>query len=205
MSVGLTTLLVGCASSQPSFEAFSSDEAHGGGFVKYEIKLKPNNNGEISLPNARNCKIPNGTNKGNRKGCIRFERGTYGVIIFSLRGFGEGGNRTCSDGAKWVITKVRITGEGNPDNPDKGANWGTPVEPWLTKALFPFETPATGTLYDKPRLEGKTTVGILNRNINEAADPKDFWYEVSATKCRPDRNGEYTVAVTDPRVENDGR
>ena len=196
ITVGAGFMLAGCG---PYFSTLVSNEDHGGGFVKYDIELKPKKDGTVDLPPGRNCS----NTMGPKKGCVGFEEGTYGVIIFSLGGRGRD-NATCDEaGVNWVITQIRLTDTSDPVS-GKGTGFGTSLLPWLTSAVWPFKEVSSGTVYEESWNTGRTTVAILNRNNNPAATPKDFWYQVVATKCRPEKDGTHKTATTDPRVENKG-
>lgn len=167
-----------------------------GKFVEYEVHVVPKSGKPIYIPGNAGCTRGN----GNKDGCIRFAQGDYGVIVFSVGGKGRS-NRTCSDnGVQWVITEIRITDTGSLDT-GKGSNFGTPVVPWVTAAIFPFDDPTKGTLYKRNQKSGDTRVGVINLNNNLATDPKDLWYEITATNCRDETD----TSTTDPRIENEGR
>lgn len=191
----LAFLLAGCAPSSENLKPQTDFFTSGSGFVQYDIRLRPNNDGTIELPNNFKCKLSN----GNDKGCVAFEPGTYGVLSFAVSNSGHD-NQTCADnGVRWVITKVQIADSGNI-NDGKSNDFGNPVSTATQSALYPFKDPATGTVYAESASTGRTSVRILNRNDNPEGTTEDFWYFVEATQCRDHS----IVAKTDPRIENQG-
>ena len=133
---------------------------------------------------------------GDKFGCMRFEQGSYGVIIFGLAG--EQDSKSCSDhGVSWVITKVEATDTGSVDT-GKGTAWNSSLPAWVSNSFYPLDDEDSGVLYDKILDDAQTSVALLNRNENIGAE--DLWYRVSATNCRTK-----VTVISDPRIKNDGR
>lgn len=192
----LALLLAGCAPSSENLKPQTDFTTFGLGFIQYDIRLRPEDDGTIELPNNFRCK----KGAGHKKGCIAFEPGTYGVLNISVSNAGHD-NKSCADGGvQWVITLLQIADTGNIDT-GKSSDFGDPVSPATQAALYPFKDSATGTVYQELPSDGRTSVRILNRNDNATGTTEDFWYYVEATRCRDHS----IIAKTDPRIENEGR
>lgn len=167
----------------------------GGGFVEYRVDFNTAGFPPMQTPTAnRNC------TKGvsPRKGCMKFELGTYGVIVFGLLGAQD--NKKCTDnGVNWVITQVKLSDSGNLNN-NKSTDFDTPVAPWVQNSFFGVD-PLTGVIYDEGWQDGRTSVAVINLNShNNALGTKDLWYRVTVTNC----SGTHPTNSSDPRVENKG-
>ena len=192
----LALLLAGCVPSSENLKPQTDLFTFGQGFIQYDIRLSPKDDGTIDLPNNSGCK----QGAGHKKGCIAFEPGTYGVINLSVSNAGHD-NKSCADGGvQWVITLLQIADTGDIDT-GKSDDFGDPVSSATQAALYPFKDSTTGTVYEESPSDGRTSVRILNRNDNAKGTTEDFWYYVEATKCRDHS----IVAKTDPRMENKGR
>ena len=147
--------------------------------------------------NNRNCT----KGSGDRKGCVKFEKGTRGTISFSLRNEGGANSSKCGDpGVKWVITQIDASVSGNlSGDENKGTGWGTSLPPWVTNSYSPIEDASQGILYQKDADNGETSVIFLN--LNKQLGAKDLWYKVTATNC----DDHTKIKESDPRIENDGR
>lgn len=183
----------GCNPSAPSSVSMLNHGGSGGEFVEYRVDFNAAGPSPMQTPTAnRNC------TKGvvPRKGCMKFEKDTYGVIVFGLVGAQD--NKKCSDtGVQWVITKVELSDSGNI-NTSKGSNFGSPVAPWVQKSFFGVK-PLTGVIYDETWSTGRTSVALIDLNNNIGA--KDLWYRVTAAKC----TGTHATNTSDPRIENIGK
>jgi len=195
-SVTLAFLLAGCAASSENLKPQTDVFTDGSGFIQYDIRLRPQDDGTIELPNNSGCK----KGAGQKKGCVAFEPGTYGVLNISVSNSGHD-NKSCADGGvQWVITLLQIADTGNLDT-GKSPAMGQPVNTATQASLYPFEDPSTGTIFKELPSEGRTSVRILNRNDNATGTTENFWYFVEATRCRDHS----IIAKTDPRIENKGR
>ncbi len=181
-------LFGGCA---PSVSLLNHG-GHSGGLVEFRVDFNANGPSPMQTPSAnRNCT----KGAGPRKGCMKFEKDTYGVIVFGL--VGEQDNKQCSDvGVKWVITKVELSDSGDIAT-SKGTNFGSSVDPWVQGSFFGVKP--DGVIYNKLWSDGRTSVGIINLNKHVGAE--DLWYRVTATKC----TGVHATNTSDPRVENMGQ
>jgi hypothetical protein len=174
-------------------------------YKPFTVELKPPSGSDTELEVVSG---PQGIDKsGKEKGWVGFDEGELGTITFDLRGEGGGADakNQCHDSgpsAKWVITKIRLSDNGDEDT-QKGLNFGNPQDEWLVHA-FPGVDPATGVLYDVGKPEGTTSVAIFNMNDHPASwGVKIAYYEVTATKCS---NGDTDItAKTDPGVGNRGK
>lgn len=166
---------------------------HTGGFVAFRVDFNANGPSPMQTPTANHNCIKGA---GPRMGCMKFEMGSYGVIVFGLVGAQD--NKHCSDtGVTWVITKVELSDSGNIAT-GKGTNFGSPVAAWVQGSFFGVN-PATGVIYDETWSNAHTSVGVINLNKHVGAE--DLWYRVTATKC----TGVHATNTSDPRVENMGQ
>lgn len=171
---------------------------HSGGLVEFRVDFNANGPSPMQTPSAnRNCS----KGAGPRKGCMKFEKDTYGVIVFGL--VGEQDNKQCSDvGVKWVITKVELSDSGDIAT-SKGTNFDSAVDAWVEDSFFGVN-PTTGVIYDEILSDARTSIGIINLNKHVGAE--DLWYRVTATKCKANAGTNiHATNTSDPRVENKGR
>jgi len=165
------------------------------GYVKGQIRFNPRAGGMMQLPANKGCT----QGSGAKAGCIAFGPGQYGTIEFSVVGPGHE-NKSCGDsGIHWVITRIRISDNGDVDT-DKGSDWDSGVSTSVQATIFPFKDASKGIVYEETWETGSTSVMILNRNNNAAGTVVNLWYEVTATECRES----HLTSITDPRVENKG-
>ena len=190
----LCLVIAGCA---PNLGLF--DVTAGGGFVSYQVEFNARAAGTDlkTYSDNRNCSVPSGK---TRKGCVRFEKDTFGVIAFSLRADSGANKEKCGDsGVQWVITKVEatVTADGSDDN--KGGGWNAALPLWVTSSFYPIKDSTDGLLYEETDVnEARTKVAFINLNKN--VETKVLWYRVTATNCADDSISK----SSDPRVENDG-
>lgn len=170
-------------------------------YKPFTVELKPPSGSDTELEVVSG---PQGIdNSGKENGWVGFGEGDLGTITFDLRGEGGSGTKNqCHNSgpsAKWVITKIRLSDNGDTDT-QKGLNFGNPQDEWLVHA-FPGVEKDTGVIYDVKRLEGTTSVAIFNMNDHPASwGVKIAYYEVTASECSSDK-----TATTDPGVGNRGR
>ncbi len=192
---GLSVLCLLIAGCTP--DTLLLNQTANGRFVSYEVEFNARPNGSTlqTYSNNRNCT----KGSGARKGCVRFEQGTYGAIAFSLRNEGGADDKKCGDqGVRWVITKVEGTVTGDLAGQNKGSGWGASLPTWVRNSFYPLEDADNGILYEKSREEARTDVAFLN--LNNHVGEKDLWYRVTATSCE----SPFPTETSDPRVENDG-
>ena len=178
---------------KPGAQAMSANT-----FVFYKVEFQPNGPPPMRTTTP-NQKCTKGT--GSREGCMRFDKGEYGSILFALTSETEG--KKCGDsGISWVITKVEAAESGNLDT-NKSTDWDKSLSSWVRDDYFPMDDPDKGVLIDLEWDEARTIAGINNKN--ESAKEYDLWYRITATKCNAESDGTHNTNTSDPRIENDGR
>ena len=167
------------------------------------VKLVPQGIGE-------NLKVdkPNQCRKDKHEGCLLFERGKLGRILFHLPG-SKNQNKYCPD-ADHVITKIEATAYST--DATKGDFTGPfPLPGWLKENAFPDIDLDTGIVYEAGSLNvARSQEWITNLNdhenpIEEADVIKSFWYRVTVTACNANQDGTHTAWVSDPRGDNEGK
>ena len=143
---------------------------------------------------------PQGWGKGGKKdGYVGFDVGDYGTIIFAIKGEDPGNKCADEDGAKWVITEIKLSDEGDAST-EKGNNFNAEQDEWLIQA-FPGTAKSTGVRFSVNKDQGITSVVVINKNDHPKAwGLKTAYYEVTASEC----SGDDTV-TTDPGVGNRGK
>ena len=165
-----------------------------------DLDVKQNKGEIIATVIDGDCK----KGKGDKKGCVRFEKNHIGLITFATHQKAQ----SCSDNSnRWVISKIELTDIGlvytDGKVSDKGVFEDNPNLPGWLEDAFPQLVKSTGVLYEaSTELDGVTQVTSLNLNNNDATlGVKDIWYRVTIAKCG---TNPVEVMVTDPRFENDG-
>ena len=149
--------------------------------------------------------------KDKHPGCLLFQRGELGHIVFHLPG-SKNRVKYCSN-ANNVITKIEVTATGADEGTsvNKGDfNGPFPLPPWLQENAFPTLDLDTGIVYKAPSLDVARTQEWVT-NLNNHANPENeedvtnrFWYRVTVTACAENEEGTHTIWVSDPRGDNEG-
>jgi len=133
-----------------------------------------------------------------KEGCMEFSANTVGTVRFQFKGNQRDRDCTTSPKANWVITEIQLSGTGDPST-DKGTFPDTP-ETWLIDA-FPGINESNGVIYTSTADTASKSVTIINLNNNTLANPKDVYYQVTATSCL-DRVPPIGI---DPKIRNLGK
>jgi hypothetical protein len=139
--------------------------------------------------------LPQGWNKKNKKdGYVGYAKGESGMTFFGVKQKNLGGS--CNKGtADWVITRLRLSAEGNTTT-EKGSGFGSPQPEWLLDA-FPDVDLSNGVLFEADKTQGVTFLPVYNANGQRGY--KFIYYEVTLAKCE----GELLL-TTDPGWGNGG-
>jgi hypothetical protein len=186
--IGVSSLfLISCAQNEPLTIQRS------GNLENYTVVLTANR-GSTEL------KIRNGPKRCNngKEGCMDFNTNKLGTVNF--RFYGRQRERDCNTRRKadWVITNVQLSELGDPAT-DKGDFPNVPPQ-WLIDA-FPDIDTTNGVIYASDYKQAERTVTFINLNNNDLADPKDIYYQVTATSCR---DSSKTITI-DPKIRNLGK
>ena len=181
-------LISGCASLNVLNDQFESyvvlmEEDSG----TLEILSEPQ--GWLSDPT--DCDDPDNPNYPCKKnGYVGFAPKKDGIIVLALKESFS----TCATGADWVITKIELSKNGNP-NTQKGHNFGSNQRGWLTTA-FP-QADDKGVVHDVSKDNGTASFVVGNQNNNRGR--QWAYYQVTATKC-----SDGSEVMTDPGWQNGG-
>ena len=136
-----------------------------------------------------------GWNKnGKNNGYVGYGPGESGLTLFTVKK--EDLSDTCAGTAEWVITRMRLSSEGNTTT-EKGSKFGAAQPAWLQEA-FPDVDLADGVLLDVSKEEGRTF--LIVQNDNAQAGYRFIYYELTLTRC-----SDGLALVTDPGWGNGGK
>ncbi len=149
---------------------------------------------------ASQLKVHNGPKRCNngKEGCMEFGLDKVGTVRFQFKGNQRFRDCNTNPKANWVITKIQLSATGDAAT-DK-ATFGAAPPPWLVSA-FPGIDETNGVIFDSDYKAASSAATIINLNDNPAADPKDIYYQVTATRCS---DGVTTIDI-DPKIRNLGK
>lgn len=185
----LAILLSGCRTAPADLDMSTTD------FESYTVVLVPN----LQTNQLDVMTDPQGWDKDDKqKGWVGFARGKYGSVNFVLNELPS--KSVCTDtpstSADFVITKLELTKNGNPQT-QKGKNFGTNQTGWIENA-FSQMNPADGVVIDVDKSKGSTSYVLENKN-NDRSQRKAY-YQITVTRCSDDLS-----LMTDPGIGNGGR
>ena len=140
------------------------------------------------------------THTNPRNGCVAFGKGELGTLTFQFRGNQKYRDCHTTPVAEWVITKVELSAQEDPDTDKDQGVFDAPQPPWLV-AAFPG-VDDHGLLYKNGITAATKTVTFINLNNNDSTQvEKVIYYQVTASRC----DGTGLPIDIDPSVRNTGK